>query len=600
MTTSVNIDYAKVAMKLASLLGRKYNVNILFGGNEAKTDGDTIYLPHWDFHDPRKRNALYGLIFHEAAGHVRNTDFDALQRVARARRNTQAKVPDELWHAASNILEDIRIERAGLLQYPGAKSLLNSVCELVFEDYPRAEDQDNHWTLALNWSILTFRSRILGQTVLKHLSESYTAVARQQFGDDVLSSAITIAQEAAIARDTVAVLQLAERLVALFDDALPPEQKPEQPPQPQQQPTGSQGHDGQQGGSDGSQGQDGQQGGSDGSQGQDGQQGSSDGSQGQDGQQGSSDGAGGGASGSGQASTVAKPLSKALPDKANLARYDVAQSLARKAKAPDGGPAHEVGYVQPNVGSDVAGGGRIDLDDVSSELRQAVTLRQGIVGAVSPMLCGDAEYSEPRRSGRALDPRQLTRVKTDPDPKVWRTLQIEDDQSVAVQILIDTSSSTRQNNILEEERKSALSLASALEQYPLVETAISHFPADSNLGRDLAPLLKPFDRPVSLCLKGWPRAKGGTPLGAAYRASAFNFFLSDKERKILFVMTDGKPDNEAQASTARLWLKQMGVEVYGVVIGQKTFPAEIFDDAILIQTASELPRAIMELVKRHV
>ncbi len=45
-----DLDYAQIATKLSTILGRKWNVNIVFGGHPS-TAGRTIYLPHWNFKD---------------------------------------------------------------------------------------------------------------------------------------------------------------------------------------------------------------------------------------------------------------------------------------------------------------------------------------------------------------------------------------------------------------------------------------------------------------------------------------------------------------------------------------------------------------------
>ncbi|MBU2958047.1 hypothetical protein Q4511_15480 [Paracoccus sp. 1_MG-2023] len=559
MTTEHTIDYAKVSMKLASLLGRKYRVNIIFSGDDARTDGTTIYLPHWDFSDPRKRNALYGLIFHEAAGHVRHTDFTALQQYSRNRLNSSPKHPNALWHAAANILEDIRIERLGLQLYPGARSYLNSVCSLIFEDYPDATTLDNHWSLALNWSILNFRLRILNQKVLAHHAGLYQQAASSYFGEAMLSQAFEIAHRAALSKSTQDVLHCAEELILVFDQALPDKQP--EPPRPPQQ-----------GGSKGAQPQDGQQGGSEGTPAQEGQQGG-----------------------------PAEPRTELSKDLPSTSQYSIAECVAKKGADPNNTSSSAIGYIDPanqGVGSNKSSS--TSGDDVTDSMRAALSFRQGIIGAVSPMLCGDCEYSAPRRHGRGIDPRQLTRTRTDHDPKIWRNLQVEDDQSVAVQILLDTSGSTRNNNVLIEGKKAALGLASALEQFPMVETAISHFPAKVTSHVALAPFLKPFDRPVSASLTGWPQPSGGTPLEIGYRAAGFNFLLSEKERRILFVVTDGKPDSVHAAQIAKTWLSRLNVEVFGVVVGEGSYPLELFDDSIVIATASELPRAILALTQRNI
>ena len=64
---------------LASVLGRKYGVQVRIGGDNAFTNGNVIQLPSWPLDcDETLLGLVRGLIDHESA-HIRDTDFDALR-----------------------------------------------------------------------------------------------------------------------------------------------------------------------------------------------------------------------------------------------------------------------------------------------------------------------------------------------------------------------------------------------------------------------------------------------------------------------------------------------------------------------------------------
>ena len=85
---------------LASVLGRKYGVEVRIGGDQAFTNGNIIQLPSLPLDgDENVIGLLRGYLDHEAA-HIRATDFDAL--------STASVTPLEkhIW----NMLEDHRVE----------------------------------------------------------------------------------------------------------------------------------------------------------------------------------------------------------------------------------------------------------------------------------------------------------------------------------------------------------------------------------------------------------------------------------------------------------------------------------------------------------
>ena len=62
---------------LASILGRKYGVQVRIGGSKAFTDGNIIQLPGLPFDcDDTLLGLVRGMLDHESA-HIRDTDFGA-------------------------------------------------------------------------------------------------------------------------------------------------------------------------------------------------------------------------------------------------------------------------------------------------------------------------------------------------------------------------------------------------------------------------------------------------------------------------------------------------------------------------------------------
>lgn len=114
---------------LISMIGRKSGVNIVVTEKVGTfaTDGKSLYVPMelvgrlaslGDGCPDTLRDAFLGALTHEAAGHIRCTDFGA-------------KAKNRLADSVLNVLEDIRIEGAIPLMYPGAKNLLGALVKLL-------------------------------------------------------------------------------------------------------------------------------------------------------------------------------------------------------------------------------------------------------------------------------------------------------------------------------------------------------------------------------------------------------------------------------------------------------------------------------------
>jgi cobalamin biosynthesis protein CobT len=132
---------------VASVLGRKYGVQVEMGGADAYTDGKTIHLPALPSEVSDTLLAMVrGYLDHEAA-HVRETDFLALE---------QARLSPLEMHVW-NTLEDFRVEHKLAAIFPGCRQNFDWLIGHIFG----SEDRDELTAPAaniLNWLLFEIRS----------------------------------------------------------------------------------------------------------------------------------------------------------------------------------------------------------------------------------------------------------------------------------------------------------------------------------------------------------------------------------------------------------------------------------------------------------
>jgi len=115
------------AARIASIVGRRDGVNVVFEGNRACTDGKVIYLPSVPSGTaikPGFEKVMEGYLDHEIS-HVRYTKWDDL-----------IKKPTEVEKYIQNLLEDVRCENEMINYYPGTRDTLDA---LAFEVESKTE-----------------------------------------------------------------------------------------------------------------------------------------------------------------------------------------------------------------------------------------------------------------------------------------------------------------------------------------------------------------------------------------------------------------------------------------------------------------------------
>ena len=105
---------------VAAAYGEQFGVRVVLSGSDAMTDGKTIVLPMLDNMSEMK-DVLFGYLSHEAA-HIRESSFDTLK-----------KCRSEIEKSMTNLIEDIRIERAIQHAFPGTQFTLEAMENYIHE-----------------------------------------------------------------------------------------------------------------------------------------------------------------------------------------------------------------------------------------------------------------------------------------------------------------------------------------------------------------------------------------------------------------------------------------------------------------------------------
>lgn len=137
---------------LASILGRKYGVQVNIDGDSAYTNGNVIQLPALPLDgDVTLIGLARGYIDHESA-HIRSTDFEALKAAK------LTPLEKHIW----NIIEDWRVENALSAIYPGCRENFQWLIKHLF--LPQAAKRRRKTppaeaaALILDWLLITVRA----------------------------------------------------------------------------------------------------------------------------------------------------------------------------------------------------------------------------------------------------------------------------------------------------------------------------------------------------------------------------------------------------------------------------------------------------------
>lgn len=608
----------------AQHLSEQTGVKVVVEGTQAYTDGAKVVVPFTET-DPE---LSFGYVAHECS-HVRNTD---MQYFAEAQA-----VPFRL--SLLKVLEDIRIERLSMDQYPGTEGDLNHLAKAVLGDRldpaevarkPALHVVHDTLLLAGRWQMLgqdlEQPATVMLQTQEKLLGAQLSARVMQKVGE-VLQCDST--------RD---VLDLADAIIALLpsqedqQDKGGPDQKDQSPQEySQERSEGGQGdqqdqeqQEGQQEGDDASASEaDSDEGGSE-SQGEEAGQPDSEpknsaGNQAGDGQDdrqdgGSSRSQGGDTPAAAEGDDATGDSGSQSGDHPSQEANDLREQAMQATAGDLQGLISEVGDKAAELLSQKArrdpcarrllslAGRSSSRSDAASERRislglmQSSGLRQCLNGLLQAQV--DCRVSL-KRQGKRLDTSRIALLKAG-ETRVFRSKARAERQSAAIQFLLDKSGSM--DGAMDAAEAALYAVLQAVENLPQVSTGAIAFPEEGTDGVTRCTLIKGHRERLlqAVRLGGFGALpQGFTPLAEALWPAAVELLWAQGERKILFVITDGEPDSPLLAREMVERCENSGIDVLALGFGKATAAllSQTFTKYRAVGQVSRLKQSLFELVR---
>lgn len=581
---------------VAQAWGNKMGVKVVVGGNTAYTDGSTIVVPNVDA-SFGSLEPIWGYLLHEAQ-HVKETDFGVERKGA-------------FFASLVNILEDVRIERAAIAQYPGAQKMLDACATYMVDQqhYAHVSAQDNAARIVGAFCLFYGQLAGVGQTFLQSFLNSATN-ALQAVTPDLEKPLVAILDEAIKQmRSTQDAADYSRKILELMKD-----QSQEQGNNTQQADDQSQPGDGDQQSNESDEASSEQSSGDNAGEqceGEDGGEtesgsGSSSGQQQDESTEGDSDTADSGSEGEGsdagnqqgqdqqggqQAADKPSDASQrqALEQALNAALNEVLQD-ARDALKADLLRQHDHSKLKPADEENAYQNATMGAARYRSAMTASAALRRQFAG----LLQSDQQTADRRsRTGRLGS--NLTRVAQG-DTKVFVRRAERVETGAAVHVLVDRSSSMINTSggtrsWLDVAIDAAATMFAAVETQPNTSCGLSFFDCA------IVKAVKQGSRLATAKAALGVSATGSTNTGGAIVSVLSDLLNAKQDRKVLFVVTDGDPNCPEQLSEAIGLAEQFGVEVYGIGICMPSVKRH-FSNSIVISDVKDLRNELMKLARK--
>lgn len=529
---------------VAAHYGEKMGVNVVFGNDPhtAETDGDTITVP--SIPEDYDVNALWGFLVHESA-HVKLTDFDFI--------NSQVSHSD-FFMSLANILEDARIENNFLSRYPGIRNDLDTAVNYAVEqrmlDAPTEDSAPAE--VLLSYCLIALRSLFLGQPCGELLPQNREAMLNT-FPPGVLTRLEVLLRQVSTLNSTQDVYGLCGDIIKMLDDEA---KEPEEP--------------NEKGDSSGAE----ENSGSCTNPGSDSSQDSTDGAPGDD-----------------QSKRAA--IQSALNASSEDVPRDVFEAMRDQMKA-DAKEAIEQGKdvctsIPSSASADVRHGDGYSL--TSNAKANTSRLRAQMMGLIQSH---DLGTNSVRRQGRRLNSSKLHRVLAG-DMNVFKGASQEQRPNTAIHFLGDLSGSMGTINA-DVAKEAVLSLCMALDAVDGVSIEASYF-----LGSERQPVYTALHHGQRVAQRQQAfdvLSDGSTPMAEAIWYAAFSLSKRPEVRKMIFVFTDGKPNNPGATIDIIGRCKDQGIELFGIGIGREgRCIKDFFSQSTVINSVGDLKSTLFGLVR---
>jgi len=560
---------------VASVLGRKYGVKVEIGGTDAYTDGTVIRLPSLPGDVPDTLLAMArGYLDHEA-GHVRDTDFQALKAAS------LTSIEKHVW----NSLEDWRVEHKLASIFPGCRQNFDWLIAHVFGT--EAQDEPTQpAAIILNWLLLEVRSWDVH--ALRNRKDALAGQVDAAFPGVRPKIERVLRTVRTRCRSTQGAIDFAREIVRVLDQYASSTQQPVSPDQDEPLEAGSepdeQSDNGRcEQGEPSTQHENSAQSECGGEPQQDEAPDDGDAHDGRDGSDDADSASSTGNENHDQAREHVRDLigagEGALPQSLGDILADALQASSRQTQE---------GAVTVAIPTPKNAGSLTEADAL--EARQAsMALRTRLQGLLQTKILARASSG---RRGR-LDTGQLHRLAVS-DPRLFRTKAERTGIDTAVHILLDCSGSMVRRIRLA--CCSCYAVASALEASK-INVAVTAFPSSQlpNGSYSTVSTVITHGQKVHANLDLVPA--GGTPMGEALWWVMQDMLPLKERRKLILVVTDGEPDSLECATQAIEQGEKAGFEIYGIGITSPGINVLLPGRSTVVNSMAELAPAMFTLLE---
>lgn len=526
-------------------LGRSADVEVEIHGSKAFTDKDRasgrrrVVLPDIDPTDEDAVSMTYAYAQHEIA-HLRYGDLEAWER--------EWDNMSPLKRILTNIVCDVVDERSLIQNYPGALRDFNRgyrrlVQDSVFQPVTAEDKPVNQMT---GYLLYRMRNEVLGQRMFDELAEGAERHARTSFSPGCMAKLGSIIARVNAIEATTDAMRLADEILKVLKDESD-DKPPEQPTADEQSAAGSDSTPG-------------------------------------------SSGADAGEENESKSSQAARDSLNASEE--DLKLRDVGQMMAKELEGAADEAVKESGH-----GGFGAGGGYASPPSFArrddSLLAKVRSTSNAIRNRLLTMVEASREEDEwVADSGIVLDDFLIDRIPIG-ETSVFRNDTEVDGVNTAIVIMLDRSGSMGGSKI-EIAREAALAVSHAVEQIPDVKVSVGAFPGEDN---EVLPILE-FGEQTKATAGRFSdlHASGGTPMTEAIWWGLEALLYRQETRKLLFVVTDGSPNNSVSTSKAIEVSELCGVETYGIGVG-KTPVSTLFPRSCEIDSVQELARNLFGILQ---
>ncbi len=439
--------------------------------------------------------------------------------------------------AVLNILEDARIEARLAQDYPGTRRTIETVlAHMVDQGLMSLPQQPEPAVILQSWLLGYVRNQHLKQTALESLYQQSSQLLNQTLDQQNINQLNQLASQIATCQNTGETLKLTDQILAVLESITDEKKSDSANSEESNKKTGST---------------------------------------------------------NSPAETVATNAKQILSAKeADLIEdvfEQVSNELGQQAAAQPTGDIKPLNLPQPEQAQRGSNDLLKEATQTSAHLR---TQLQGLVQA------SQETRTIPKRHGRGIDRKRLARSQTG-ETRLFIKRHPRVAPNTAVHLLVDISGSMSKSNPETGQRnyqlanQAALALALALEGIPGVTLAVSYFPGHRG---DVTEVLNADQSARKRAAFFDQKTRGCTPMATAIWYAAHQLLQQKQPRKLLIVITDGAPDDEATTRDIIERCQHCSFELLGVGI-QTNSVKDLFIDSVVINDLPELKQELFGTVQ---